>query len=114
MNKYLKTFNKIIDILKNEENTELESSGYSLLWKTLIANELDCCWSEEELTAEQEEWLIESIYEFYMSVDYSSIGGITNAYIRTINNLGGIKNLMELENNNPAELRDKIIWNIED
>lgn len=114
MNKYLKKFNEVIEILNKETDSQNQNAGYTLFWKLLIANELDCCWSKEELTEQQEEWLIECIYDFYMSVDYSSIGGITNAYINTINQLNGIETLMKLEKENPAELRDKIIWNIED
>ena len=112
MNKYLKKFNEVIDQFNKELNGSI-NGGYALFNKLIIANEFDCCWTEE-LTDEQEEWLIEEVYDFYISNDYNSISSIVNAYIRTIAELDGITNLVALEKDNPAELRDKIIWNIVD
>lgn len=74
LNKYLKSYNKIIKMLKQDYNVEY---GFEIFYKIRIALEVDNLLEELpfgndmqlELTIEQEEKLIDIIYDIYMSTD---------------------------------------------
>lgn len=76
LNKYLKSYNKIIKMLKQDYNVEY---GFEIFYKIRIALEVDNILEELpfgndmqlKLTTEQEEKLIDIIYDIYMSSDDS-------------------------------------------
>lgn len=72
MNKYLKEYNKIIDILK-EDFKDYKESGYCNLTKCLIADEMSNILSannkEDNFTDDQQEHLIEIIYDYWIGFE---------------------------------------------
>lgn len=109
MNKYLKNFTNLITELDKKSNKK----GHTEFYKMCIAQEFDSCYVEKnKLTTEQEEWLIDEIYDFYISNDYNSINSIVNAFINTILKFGDINIFQSEYDLNYSKTYDKIIENI--
>lgn len=118
INKYMKSYNKIIKILKQDYNVEY---GFEIFYKIRIALEVDNILEELpfgndmqlELTTEQEEKLIDIIYDIYMSSDDSLTEfECSKAVFKTIENDFG-NNFIEFDANYETKYKetfDKIIY----
>ena len=80
MNKYLKRYNELIKELEKEND-----NGCSFLTRMLIAEEFDCYiggyYENLELTEEQEEYLINVIYDYYIDTDDMNIFYATRSVV---------------------------------
>lgn len=109
MNKYLDSFKKLITELDNKTN----QNGCAEFYKMCIAQEFDCCDVQDlGLTQENEEWLIEEMYDFYISNDFNSINAIVNAFIKTIWQFGNINIFKSEYDLNYSKTYDKIVEKI--
>lgn len=118
LNKYLKSYNKIIKMLKQDYNVEY---GFEVFYKIRIALEVDTILEEIpfgsieeiELTTEQEEKLIDIIYDIYMSTDDTLTEfECSKAVFKTIENDFG-NNFVEFDANYETKYQetfDKIIY----
>lgn len=118
LNKYLKSYNKIIKMLKQDYNVEY---GFEVFYKIRIALEVDNLLEELpfgndmqlELTTEQEEKLIDIIYDIYMSTDDTLTEfECSKAVFKTIENDFG-NNFVEFDANYETKYQetfDKIIY----
>ena len=114
MNKYFKTYLKLEGIAKQE----LGEIKYEGMTKCLIANELDNILSWEEynniqLTDEQQEELINIIYDFYMNTeeDYS-IYTTTYAVVKVLAEYENYFDFVGDYETNFSKVYDKFIWKL--
>lgn len=115
MNKYLAKRNEIA----NELEKEFNKRDYEIFTEMEIANELDglldndCLGFNFDLTDEQQEELIEIIYDFYMDCDSDkSIYSSTSAVLNTIKEFGSYLEFKGKYETDYSNTYDKIVWNL--
>lgn len=115
MNKYLA---KRIELAKELEK-EFNKHDFEIFTEMEIANELDgllnndCLSFNFDLTDEQQEELIEIIYDFYMDCDSDkSIYSSTSAVLNTIKEFGSYLEFKGKYETDYSNTYDKIVWNL--
>lgn len=115
MNKYLA---KRIELAKELEK-EFNKRDYEIFTEMEIANELDnlidndCLGFDFDLTDEQQEDLIEIIYDFYMECESDvSVYSVVRAVLQTITEFGSYLEFKGKYETNYSNTKDKIIWNL--
>lgn len=115
MNKYLA---KRIELAKELEK-EFNKRDYEIFTEIEIANELDGLLENNylefnfNLTDEQQEELIEIIYDFYMDCDSDkSIYSSTSAVLKTIKEFGSYLEFKGKYETDYSNTYDKIVWNL--
>lgn len=115
MNKYLAKRTE----LANELEKEFNKRDYEIFTEMEIANELDGLLNNDyldfdfNLTDEQQEGLIEIIYDFYMGCDSDeSIYNTTKAVLKTITEFGSYLKFKGEYETNYSNTYDKIVWNL--
>lgn len=108
MNKYL---TKRIELAKELEK-EFNKRDYEIFTKMEIANELDGLFSFS-LTDEQQEELIEIIYDFYMECESDvSVYSAVRAVLKTITEFDSYFEFKGKYETDYSNTYDKIIWNL--
>ena len=117
MNKYLKKYNEILDsLIKNDDNC----ASYVYMAKCYIADEFDSYFSGyydddryKELTKEQEEYLINVIYDYYINTEDMDYFRATKGVVNTLLNYNSFEEFKkDFENEEKyAEIMDDISWN---
>lgn len=113
MNKYLA---KRIELAKELEK-ELNKRDYEIFTEMEIANELDNLFENEEynieLTDEQQEELIEIIYDFYMECESDvSVYSVVKAVLQTITEFDSYLEFKGKYETDYSNTYDKIVWNL--
>lgn len=117
MNKYLKEYNKILDSFKKNKD---KCSEYEYLAKCLIADEFDNYFNGyydderyKDLTAEQEEYLINAIYDYYIGADDMSYFGATKGFVDTFLNYNSFEKFKKDYENEEKYIKiiDDVSWN---
>ena len=117
MNKYLKEYNEILDKFIDNED---KCSAYEYLAKCKVADEFDCYFNGyydddryKELTAEQEEYLINVIYDYYIDTDDMSIFRATKGVIDTFLNYNSFEDFKKDYEKEETYIKiiDDISWN---
>lgn len=110
MNKYLKKFNEI------SENV----GGYTELTRCLIADEFDCYYggyyedeNYGELTAEQEEYLINIIYDYYIDTEDINLFRATKGVVDTLLGYSSFEEFKKdyEDEEKYSQIMDNISWN---
>lgn len=114
MNKYLTKRKELAMELEKEFNKR----DYEIFTEMEIANELDGLLENEEynfeLTDEQQETLIEIIYDLYMDCENDlTIYAMTKAILKTIIDCGSYLEFNGKYETDYSHTYDKIIWNLE-
>ena len=116
MNKYLKEHNKILDSFKDNDDN---CGNYEYLAKCMIAEEFDCYFGGyydddryKELTDEQEEYLIQIIYDYYIDTEDMNYFRATKGVVDTFVNYNSFEEFKkDYENEEKyVEIMDNINW----
>ena len=110
MNKYLKKYNEITE----------KVGGYMELAKCLIADEFDCYFGGyydddryKELTKEQEEYLINIIYDYYIDTEDMNYFRATKGVVDTFLNYNSFEEFKKdyEDEEKYVKIMDDISWN---